>query len=172
MFYYPLMNIHLLEKRSDLAVTVLHELLKREPENRVTQWWYTLFLALDKQKSEALKMIEKIIEVDAEDVIGVTVLYLGYALQGKNELALIPMKEEIEKYCWNDPEIPGFIAGWYALLNEKDEALKWLERAISRGWINYPFFAEIDPFLENIRGEERFKKLMKRVKKEWENFEV
>lgn len=26
--------------------------------------------------------------------------------------------------------------------------------------------------LENIRGEERFKKLMERVKNEWENFEV
>ena len=32
--------------------------------------------------------------------------------------------------------------------------------------------AEKDPFLENIRGEPRFKKLMERVKHEWENFEV
>jgi hypothetical protein len=30
---------------------------------------------------------------------------------------------------------------------------------------------EYDPLLENIRGEERFKKLMKRIKHEWENFE-
>jgi hypothetical protein len=29
-----------------------------------------------------------------------------------------------------------------------------------------------DPFLANLRGEERFKKLMERVKKEWEEFEV
>ena len=28
------------------------------------------------------------------------------------------------------------------------------------------------PFHENIRGEERFKKFMERVKVEWENFEV
>ena len=32
--------------------------------------------------------------------------------------------------------------------------------------------AKNDPFLENIRGEPRFKKLMERVKREWENFEV
>jgi len=31
---------------------------------------------------------------------------------------------------------------------------------------------EIDPFLKNIRGEDRFKKLMERVKKEWEELEV
>ena len=37
---------------------------------------------------------------------------------------------------------------------------------------NYPLMNELDPFLASIRGEERFKKLMKRVKKEWEHFEV
>jgi hypothetical protein len=31
---------------------------------------------------------------------------------------------------------------------------------------------EHDPLLKNIRSEERFKKLMERVKYEWENFEV
>jgi hypothetical protein len=47
-----------------------------------------------------------------------------------------------------------------------------LEYATSRGFINYPFLNEYDPLLENIRGEPRFKKLMERVKHEWENFEV
>ena len=64
------------------------------------------------------------------------------------------------------------MADYYALINEKEEAFKWLEHAINRGFINYPFLNEYDPFLENIRGEERFKKLMERVKYEWENFEV
>jgi hypothetical protein len=45
-----------------------------------------------------------------------------------------------------------------------------LKCAVNPGAVNYPFFAEIDPLLENIRGEERFKKLMERVKYEWENF--
>jgi hypothetical protein len=31
---------------------------------------------------------------------------------------------------------------------------------------------ELDPFLKNIRGEERFAKLMERVKYEWEHFDV
>ena len=42
---------------------------------------------------------------------------------------------------------------------------------IDRGFINYPFM-QCDPFLDNIRGEERFKKLMERAKYEWEHFEV
>jgi hypothetical protein len=47
-----------------------------------------------------------------------------------------------------------------------------MEKAVNIGFINYPMFAEKDPFFENIRSEPRFKKLMERVKHEWENFEV
>jgi non-specific serine/threonine protein kinase len=54
----------------------------------------------------------------------------------------------------------------------KYEALDWLENAVHKGFINYPFISEHDPFLKNIRSEPRFKKLMERVKREWENFEV
>jgi hypothetical protein len=42
---------------------------------------------------------------------------------------------------------------------------------VNLGMINYPLMNGLDPFLANIRGEERFKKLMERVKYEWEHFE-
>jgi hypothetical protein len=38
--------------------------------------------------------------------------------------------------------------------------------------VNYPYMANHDPFLANIRGERRFQNLMDRVKYEWEHFEV
>jgi eukaryotic-like serine/threonine-protein kinase len=60
---------------------------------------------------------------------------------------------------------------FYAYLGERDLALDWLENAVNRGMFNYPLFAEYDPFLEEIRGEERFRNLMERVKYEWEHFE-
>ncbi len=70
-----------------------------------------------------------------------------------------------ETYSW-------YMAECYSLLKMKDEAISWLENAIDRGFINYPLLHQKDPFLENIRGEERFMKLMERVKHEWENFEI
>ena len=60
----------------------------------------------------------------------------------------------------------------FALLDERRRAPDWLENTVDRGFINYPFLAEKDPFLANLRGEEQFNKLMERVKKEWEEFEV
>jgi hypothetical protein len=49
--------------------------------------------------------------------------------------------------------------------------LKWLENAIDRGFINYPFIREHDHFLENVRGEERFDKLLEKVEREWRTLE-
>jgi eukaryotic-like serine/threonine-protein kinase len=77
-------------------------------------------------------------------------------------------------YEWSHRECTWsyFVATSFALADAKDEAIDWLEHAVDLGWINYPGIAEKDPFLNNIRGEERFKKLLERVKYEWENFEV
>jgi len=64
------------------------------------------------------------------------------------------------------------MAECHALVDDKEKALDWLILAVQKGRIDYPFLNEYDPFLANIRGEERFKKLMERVKYEWEHFEV
>ena len=75
-------------------------------------------------------------------------------------------------YCRNDEVFSLILAEGYSLIGEKEKALEWLENAVERGFINYHFLNQYDPFLENIRSEARFKELMKRVKYEWENFEV
>jgi tetratricopeptide (TPR) repeat protein len=62
------------------------------------------------------------------------------------------------------------VAEALAMRSDREEALDWLEIAINRGNFNYPFINEYDPFLQNLRGEKRFRDLMNRIKEEWENF--
>ena len=57
------------------------------------------------------------------------------------------------------------IACIHALLGEKDEALRWLTDAAHNGFPCYRFF-EIDPLLESIRGEERFRTLVSELREE------
>jgi hypothetical protein len=64
------------------------------------------------------------------------------------------------------------IAAFLARLGMNEQSLEWLENAVDLKFFNYPLLVNIDPWLAAIRGEERFKKLMERVKKEWEEFEV
>ncbi len=57
------------------------------------------------------------------------------------------------------------IACIHALLGEKDDALRWLADAAHNGFPCHGFF-EIDPLLESIRGEERFRGLMSELREE------
>jgi hypothetical protein len=99
-------------------------------------------------------------------------VFLKYALQRKREEALKSITSQILNWGRLDFTGPGFLVMGYSLIGEKKEALNWLEEWIRLGCVNYPLMNKHDPFLENIRGESRFKKLMQRVKHEWESFEV
>jgi len=50
-----------------------------------------------------------------------------------------------------------------AILGNKAEAYDWLQKAIDAGWRSYGF-AEVVPYLENLRGDDRFKKMMADVR--------
>jgi tetratricopeptide (TPR) repeat protein len=71
-----------------------------------------------------------------------------------------------------DAEVPWVLASAHAAVGAKDEALLWLDRAIGRGMINYPFLSEHDRYLDNVRGDARFREVMGRAEREWERFEV
>jgi len=44
--------------------------------------------------------------------------------------------------------------------------------AVERGFINYPFLAEYDPFLATLRQDPRFLRLMEMVRDRWSRFET
>ena len=99
-------------------------------------------------------------------------LFLKFVLQSDKSKIAALFSPNLVKTALRDPQFPCEISRLYSLLGEKDQALSWLEVSVNNGFINYPFLNKYDPFLEKIRGEERFKKLMERVKHEWESFEV
>ena len=99
-------------------------------------------------------------------------MFFKNALKGEKDLAIQSVNNEmVNDAKWHELNAL-LMAESYSLINEKEKAIDWCEIAFKQGLKCYPFFSEYDPFLDNIRGDERFKKLMKRVKKEWENFEV
>jgi non-specific serine/threonine protein kinase len=60
-----------------------------------------------------------------------------------------------------------------ALAGATDSALEWLENAVRRGFVNYPYLSEHGRFLLRLRGERRLEELLVRVKAEWESgFEI
>ena len=71
---------------------------------------------------------------------------------------------------WGDFQYTHVMAQAQAVLGRTDEAVRWLERATERGFLDAPFL-EIDPLLDRIREDPRCVALMRRVRATWERFE-
>jgi len=143
-----------------------------DTKNPFFRYWYAKGLTYNNYYEEAFEIFDLIEKDSPETIFCILGIFLKYALKGNRQKALNAFPEEFRKKAQNDEIFPLCVAESYAIIKEKEEAIKWLEIGADRGFINYPFLNEYDPFLENIRGEERFKKLMERVKHEWESFSV
>jgi len=59
--------------------------------------------------------------------------------------------------------VPYAIAAINAIQGNKEEAYKWLNKAIDAGWRDFRL-GQRNPLLENLREDEQFKQMMSRVK--------
>ena len=135
------------------------------------RFWYALSLAYAKKFEESLATLDIGSELSASDD-GFMKLSraLRATLRGEGEaLSRLLIPETVESFR-RDPECAYHLASFYGFLNRREDALAWLETAIDRGIRPYPLMLA-DPFLENIRNEPRFVKLMERVKRDWESYE-
>jgi serine/threonine protein kinase/Tfp pilus assembly protein PilF len=157
--------------RFALALDSLRKAYQSDPENPVMELNYTTILAYNGALDEAFSIIEKCAKAEPDNIVSKFGLLLKYGLQKDKEKAFQTLTPDFIKTCRRDMEWSYNVVRAFALLDEKNEALDWLENAVNKGFINYPFISKYDTFLENIRGEERFKKLIERVKYEWEHLE-
>jgi len=116
---------------------------------------------------QAERYLEKTLAIDSTG--DHSFLAYVYSKTGKHDQArrmfarsVNSAKKELEKGNEN-PEIPYGLAEDNVMQGNKAEAYKWLQKAIDAGWRDYRM-AEIDPLLENIRNEDRFRQMMADVK--------
>ncbi len=154
------------------AAKGVEEWYNQDPHDQIRAFYLGHLLAWTGRNEESLRLAEKMVRQDPGDGMGQTLRFLALAINGRTEEAKKVLPPSIRESVWMDFHLPWLMAEGYALLGDKEEALRWLERAVERGNFNYPLWNEIDPLLANLRSEPRFQKLMERVKSEWEHFEV
>ena len=157
--------------RYDLALGQVTKALQMDPGNLGNLYRYAIVLAYNKKSIEAFPIIEQMAKDSPNNVFSKIALLLKFGLLKDREQMLQIMTPDFQKTCQRDAAFSYDIAIILALLGEKNEALYWLENAVNRGFINFPLLAEKDPWLADLRGDERFLKLIERVKYEWEHFE-
>jgi TolB-like protein len=142
------------------------------PDNYWFPWLSAISLACNHDFEEACLIFHKYTNDMSGNPLGDLSQKYKAALEGNQVEALNWNTPDSEVWARRDFQLSYFVAQIYSVADAKKEALDWLEHAVDIGMINYPFINKHDSLLENIRQEPRFKKLMKKVKKEWENFEV
>jgi hypothetical protein len=70
-----------------------------------------------------------------------------------------------------DEYIPAYLAACLAQIGEIDEALTWIERAISWGLVAHRFY-ETNRFFAPLRGHPRFAALMERAREKERAFDA
>jgi TolB-like protein len=150
----------------------IRKLYDSNPDFIGNQWLYIYINAFLLNIEETVTAIDKFVKIfpDSNQYNKFFRLFRG-ALKGEKSI-MKTSDPVLEKWAEKDANYSYGMAQCYSLTGEKEKAMDWLEISIDRGNIHYHNLNEYDPFLVNIRGEERFRKLMVRVKSEWENFKV
>jgi len=130
---------------------------------------YAFALGLNGRRQEASETLHRFCD-SRKDMWSRLGSMLGYAFQHDREGVLHIMDEDFEKWAEKDFWYSQWTALALAQIGELDRALDWLETAVDRGNINYPYLSEYDPFLEPLRGTERFQEIVERARVGWERF--
>jgi serine/threonine-protein kinase len=124
-----------------------------------TTWEIGVYIQ-NKLFGEALAELEKARRERKNDSILIYDTGMVYAAQGKRAEALQTIKE-LEEMSGASLSEAHWIAKIYATLNEKEQALSWLERGLATGAIGS--FYKDEPVWDTIRSDSRFKALVEKM---------
>ncbi len=90
-----------------------------------------------------------------------------YSSRGEHARALSVITDQVKAIAAADHDVAVWLASLYAMEHKRDDAVQWLQKAVSLGNENYPLFAD-NARLDNLRCDLRFVDLMSELKKKWE----
>jgi len=133
----------------------VHEL---DPDNIRAYWKCFNIYLLQGENLKAVEALQKIMLMDTSTVRNVTVVKDVYNKSGVSGLLNWLIESELK-----NPKIsPVSLASWYAIINRKEEALEWLEKAMEERSPSIPRINN-DPVFDNLRSEPGFKAIIKKM---------
>lgn len=134
-----------------------------DPDNPLVQTFRALALYYTGQTDAAAEMMQKVV-AGHSNMHGIRpFMAMFLSAQGKHEEARAQLTDGVMRNAQVDPDIAYSVASVYALENMREEAFKWLERAIALGNANQPCF-ENDPNWSALRSDPQFQLLMAKVR--------
>ena len=148
--------------RYDDALLELDRGAAIEPNHSMIRAFRAQVLSLRGDSAAACGLLQEVL-LNHPDMDGIRPLFAQYlSALGEHEAARAQLTERVKETALADHDIPYWLASAYLMEGELDEAFKWLEKAISLGNENLPWF-ESNPVWQPLHDDPRFKELMRRV---------
>lgn len=74
----------------------------------------------------------------------------------------------LEKIMRRDVQFSYMATSALALAGLREEAMRWARYVFEHGLVNYPWFAEHDPFLTRYRGDPEYEVILEEMRPVWE----
>ena len=158
---------HVLEGQADSAVEHLRKAYHLSGESPFFGFLLAHALASTRRTEDALTVLRRNATGSRENIWECLGAWFRCALEGDRAGAADVMNERLHETVSMDETYAWVAADCAALLGQVDEALRWLQLAAELSFTNYPFLAERDALLANIRHDARFVELMHGVREKW-----
>ncbi|HVF50520.1 MAG TPA: protein kinase [Pyrinomonadaceae bacterium] len=159
---YNRARIFMYQSRYDDALAELDLGAAMEPHHPLIKTFRAVVFYRRGQLDEAIAVLREVLARHPR-MDGIRPIYaICLSRKGEHAAARAELTGPVCEAAAADHDIAYWLASAYALEGERDEAFKWLERAITLGNENSPWF-EADSNWEALRDDPRFKDLMRRI---------
>jgi eukaryotic-like serine/threonine-protein kinase len=160
-------RIFMYQGRYDDALVELDRGAAIEPNHSLLRAIRAQVLSLRGDLNAACQLLQEVL-LSHPNMDGVRPLFAQcLSAMGEHEAARAQLTERVKEVALADHDVPYWLASAYLMEGERDEAFKWLERAISLGNENLPWFRS-NPVWQPVHDDPRFIELMHRVEVERE----
>ena len=155
------------------ALEPYRQMFEMDPGNPMARLFYVMVLVMNRRTAQVDAIVAAFPPETHDTAPARLAVILAAALAGDAAAVTATVTPDFEALVASTATdlFPRVLAWGYALAGMPERALHWLERAISRGFINYPFLARHDPFTASLRADPRFIRLMETARDRWERFE-
>jgi eukaryotic-like serine/threonine-protein kinase len=146
-------------RRFDEALAELDAGAANEPDHPLIRTFRARTLYYRGEPTKAAEILEQVLEQHPQ-LDGIRPIYATFLSSlGFSDEARAQLTEEVRQTADTDHDVAYWLASAYAMEGERDEALRWLRRAIELGNENRPWF-ERDKNWDTLRNDPEYQQII------------
>jgi len=156
---------------NDMVLRDAPRVLRSFPGFAMVRWDLAVALIQTGQRDEARAVLEATPPEMVPTIAGRLCVFLALALEGRRDEALTCVGDHLLTCARNVEYWSWLLAECYGVLGEQTLALEWLENAVRRGFVHYPYLSRSRTF-DSLRGNPKFEELLGRVHTTWQELQT